>query len=179
MFIFMGKVRILFYFRFFYNIVLQTLQKKRGRRRSKNTTHSTVTSRDAVVESTTNDIVYNVPSSDMVEPPAVLKQIKKRSISIEPVHSAVPEVIPAASPDAASDAIHDATPSANGTYMNHVMDEKIVDIDNNNEKLIDHGHQEGLLFHSTFQCLKIIQIHYSDTFSQILNAVQLNFTILT
>lgn len=137
---------------FIYNIVLQ---KKRSRRRSK-TVHSTstVASRDAVVESTTNELVYSRPTSDIVETSEVLKQIKKRSISIESIHSAglvvaaaAPEVIPAASSDVASDATavatSDATPSANGTYMNHVIVEKMIDIDNNNEKVIDHGDQAG------------------------------------
>lgn len=131
--------------------MLHGLQKKRGRRRSK--PKYSVASTDAVVESTTNELVYNQPSSEIVETSEALIQVKTRSASIEEsIHSASivagpVEGIPAASPvDDASDVVMpDATPSVNGTYMNHVIDEKATDIDNNNEKIIDHGNdQEGL-----------------------------------
>lgn len=54
--------------------------------------------------------------------------------------------MPAASPVVASDATPDAaaTPSANGTYLGHAIVQNNIDIDNNNEKLIGHGEQEGL-----------------------------------
>lgn len=113
-------------------------QKKRSRRRSK--TKYSVASTDALVESTTNEIVYNKSSS-----------VEATKVSIvEPVHSAglnaAPEVISAASPVVASDATPDAaaTPSANGTLHDHAIVENNIDIDNNNEKLIGHGEQAGL-----------------------------------
>lgn len=127
------------------------LQKKRSRRRSK--TKYSVASTDAIVESTTSEVVHSKASSDIVGTSEVLSQIKKQSVcEYESIHSAghvaipdaAPDVAPDASPDGNPDAAPNATPSTNRTYINHVINEKLIDIDNNNEKPIeDRGDQEG------------------------------------
>lgn len=114
------------------------------------------------MESTTSEIVFNKPSSDTVATSEVLSQIKKQSISVESVHSAslvaiadtapdaIPDVIPEVTSEVTPDTAPDGAPSSNRTYINHVIDEKMIDIDNNNEKPIDHGDQEGLLFRNNY-----------------------------
>lgn len=79
-----------------------------------------------MVESTTSEIGCSKSSSGIGGISEVSDQCN-RTISIESVNSIT-----------------------NGTYIDHVIDEKLVDIDNNNEKHIDHTHpeSEGLSKHT-------------------------------
>lgn len=98
------------------------LQKRRGGERS-NPKYS-VTSTNALVESTTTELGYSKISSGIGGISEVSDR-RARTISIESVNS--------------------ITNDLNGTpYIGHVIDEKLVDIDNNNEKRIDHAEQQGL-----------------------------------
>lgn len=98
------------------------MQKRRGGERS-NPKYS-VTSTNALVESTTTELGYSKISSGIGGISEVSDR-RARTISIESVNS--------------------ITNDLNGTpYIGHVIDEKLVDIDNNNEKRIDHAEQQGL-----------------------------------
>lgn len=100
------------------------LQKRRGGERS-NPKYS-VTSTNALVESTTTELGYSKIASDIGGISEVSSNRCARTISIESVNSITNNDL-------------------NGTsYIGHVIDEKLVDIDNNNEKRIDHAEQQGL-----------------------------------
>lgn len=98
------------------------LQKKRGR--PSNPKHS-IASTDSLVESTTSELGYSKSSSGIGGISEVSDQCN-RTISIESVNS--------------------MTNDLNGPFIEHVIDVKLVDIDNNNEKLIDNAEPEGLKF---------------------------------
>lgn len=98
------------------------------------------------MESTTSDIVvYSKPSTDNVNTSVVSKQIIKRSVADESDDVVVPVVVVVAAADAERAADPAAVaPANNCTYIDHVVDKKITDIDNNNEQLIVPGNQAGL-----------------------------------
>lgn len=92
------------------------LQKKRAGRSNQKC------SVDSLIQSTTSELGYNKS----------LSAVGGVSEVSEPFHRI---------------SIESITPDLNGTYIEHAIEnEKMVDIDNNNEKLIDHTNQEGLFY---------------------------------
>lgn len=120
-----------------------SLQKRRGGERSN--PKNSVTSTNALVESTTTELGYSKIASDIGGISEVSSNRCARTISIESVNSITNNDL-------------------NGTsYIGHVIDEKLVDIDNNNEKRIDHAEQQGL--YTIHTCpLIYVPIHFYVVF---------------
>lgn len=95
------------------------LQKKRsGRSKAKGSVASAV---PVAAESITSNFAFNKPSSDVVGTSVVPSQIA-RPKSVDPVNS-----------------------TTNGVFIDRVItDQKMVDLDNNNEKRNHHREQRGL-----------------------------------
>lgn len=89
---------------------------------------------DSLVESTTTEMDC-IKSSSGISGISEISDQCARTISIESVNS--------------------ITNDLNGTtYTDHVIDEKLVDFDNNNEKRIDHVEQQGKKFNLFFYLKK-------------------------
>lgn len=104
------------------------------------TKHSTV-NMDPIVESTSSDAMYNKLHKDIEETSEATVKITKQSESEELGHLFSSRAVVADSDSVAEPVV---APATNCTYTDHVVDKKMIDIDNNNEKHIDHGKQAGL-----------------------------------
>lgn len=94
------------------------LQKKRSGR--SNAKSSSVASADSLMESNTSELGYSKSSSGIGGTSEVSDQCP-RTISIESITNDLNEAY----------------------HIDHAIDEKMDDIDNNNEKFINHDSQEG------------------------------------